>query len=208
MISKPNTAQLFDKVLVLYEGRQIYFGPTTEALTYFERLGFERPPSQTIPDFLTSMSSPSERRIKPGCESSTPRTSDDFARCWKESVERKRLLEEIERYNQEHPIGGVHRDEFALSRKLEKSAKQREASPYTLSYGRQIYLCMWRELQKLKGDPSLPIAMLVLNFTEAIIVASIFYNLPKTTKSFFSRGAIIFMMVSASEMLWVALLTK
>jgi ABC-type multidrug transport system ATPase subunit len=33
--------KLFDKVTVLYEGRQIFFGQTSEARTYFEELGFE-----------------------------------------------------------------------------------------------------------------------------------------------------------------------
>jgi ABC-type multidrug transport system ATPase subunit len=33
--------QLFDRVTVLYEGRQIYFGKATEAKTYFEEIGFE-----------------------------------------------------------------------------------------------------------------------------------------------------------------------
>lgn len=33
--------QLFDRVTVLYEGRQIFYGRATEAKKYFEDLGFE-----------------------------------------------------------------------------------------------------------------------------------------------------------------------
>lgn len=33
--------QLFDKVTVLYEGRQVFFGNTSEGRAYFEELGFE-----------------------------------------------------------------------------------------------------------------------------------------------------------------------
>ena len=33
--------QLFDKVTVLYEGRQVFFGKTSEGRAYFEELGFE-----------------------------------------------------------------------------------------------------------------------------------------------------------------------
>lgn len=95
-----------NKVTVLYEGRQIYFGPANEAQAYFERMGFECPASQTTPDFLTSMTSPSERRIRPGYENATPRTSDDFARYWKDSPERRRLLQEIDEYEHAHPLGG------------------------------------------------------------------------------------------------------
>jgi ATP-binding cassette subfamily G (WHITE) protein 2 (PDR) len=187
--------QVFDKVTVLYEGHQIYFGPSHEARDYFERLGFECPASQTTPDFLTSMTSASERRIRKGFENTTPRTSDDFARCWKESPERQQLLRTIEDYNQEYPLGGEYRERFALSRSLEKSSKQRQKSPYTLSYLGQMRLCMWRDCQRLKGDPSVPLTMLTINFLEALIVASIFYNLPQTTASFFHRGAVLFMVV-------------
>ncbi|KAF2032545.1 hypothetical protein EK21DRAFT_98928 [Setomelanomma holmii] len=187
--------EVFDKVTVLYKGRQIYFGPAKDAREYFESLGFECPPSQTTPDFLTSMTSPTERRVKAGYEGNTPRTSNDFARCWKESPDRQRLVQDIELYSQEHPLSGEDHHQFALARKLEKSSKQRQRSPYTLSYWRQIKLCMWREVQRLKNDPSVPLVMLSVNFIEALIIASIFYNLPATTASFFQRGGILFMMV-------------
>jgi ATP-binding cassette, subfamily G (WHITE), member 2, PDR len=138
---------------VLYEGRQIYFGKASEAKAYFERLGFECPRSQTTPDFLTSMTSPVERVIRPGFENTVPRTSGDFARCWQDSPERQRLLQEIEEYDRTHPIEGEDHQRFALSRKKEKSKNQRENSPFNLSYLGQVRLCMWRELQRLKHDP-------------------------------------------------------
>ncbi|KAH7080571.1 ABC-2 type transporter-domain-containing protein [Paraphoma chrysanthemicola] len=187
--------EVFDKVTVLYEGRQIFFGPAENARDYFERLGFECPASQTTPGFLTSMTSPSERRIKAGYEGKTPRNSDDFARCWKDSPERQQLLVDIERYSQDHPLKGQDHQNFALARKQEKSTKQRQRSPYTLSYWRQIRLCMWREVQRLKNDPSVTVVMLTVNFFEALIIASIFYNLPAATSSFFKRGGLLFMMV-------------
>lgn len=34
----------FDKAVVLYEGREIYFGPTAEAKSYFEEMGWHCPP--------------------------------------------------------------------------------------------------------------------------------------------------------------------
>ncbi|KAE8154043.1 ABC-2 type transporter-domain-containing protein [Aspergillus avenaceus] len=186
---------LFDKVVVLYEGRQIYFGPAYEAKGYFERLGFRCPDSQTTADFLTSMSSPTERIVKPGFENLSPRTSEEFAKRWMESPERQTLLCQIDQYTSEHPFHAEGLGRFAASRQSEKSKKQRQKSPYTLSYWSQIRLCMWRELQCLKNDPSVTLAMLIGNFFEALIIASVFYNLPSNTTSFFARGALIFMMV-------------
>lgn len=181
---------------MLYEGRQIYFGPATQAQSYFEQLGFLCPAAQTVPDFLTSMTSPSERIVAPGFENRVPKTSDDFARCWKQSEQRKSLLADIEVYSHDHTLGGIGQSKFALARKLEKSKAQRERSPYTLSYWGQIKLCMWRDVQRLKADPSVPISMLTVNIVEALIIASIFFNLASDSSSFFSRGVALFMMVS------------
>ncbi|KAK6527856.1 hypothetical protein TWF281_009128 [Arthrobotrys megalospora] len=187
--------ELFDKVTVLYEGKQIFFGKAREARAYFINLGFDCPDSQTTPDFLTSMTSPAERLVRPGFERTTPRTSDDFVRCWRKSSECEQLLREIDEYHDEHPFNGEHLQQFSGSRKAEKSSNQRENSPYTLSYLSQVKLCNWRELQKLKNDPSIPIAMLVTNIFEALIIASIFVNLPQTTASLYPRGVVLFMMI-------------
>lgn len=54
---------------------------------------------------------------------------------------------------------------------------------------------MWREILKLRNDPSVIIAMFMNNFFEALILASVFYNLDSTTSSFYYRGAVIFMTV-------------
>lgn len=44
---------LCDKAIVLYEGKQIYFGPADGARAYFENMGWYCPPRQTTGDFLT-----------------------------------------------------------------------------------------------------------------------------------------------------------
>ncbi|KAF2450443.1 ABC multidrug transporter [Karstenula rhodostoma CBS 690.94] len=186
---------LFDKVTVLYEGRQIYFGPAQSAKSYFEQLGFLYPDAQTVPDFLTSLTSPSERVVRPGFENRVPRTSVDFASCWQQSEGRKLLLAQIDEYTRDHPLSGVGHSKFAEARKLEKSKAQRERSTYTLSYWGQVKLCMWRDVQRLKADPSVPISMLFINLVEGLVIASIFFNLADDTSAFFSRGAVLFMMV-------------
>lgn len=141
------------------------------------------------------MTNPVERVIRPDFENLVPRTSDEFAARWKKSQEYDELLREIEVYDDEHRPGGSNYEKFETSRNLEKSTRQRKKSPYTLSYLRQIKLCMWRELQKIKNDPGVMLFMLIGNFFEALIISSIFYNLPQTTSSFFSRTTLMFMLV-------------
>jgi ATP-binding cassette, subfamily G (WHITE), member 2, PDR len=73
---------LFDKAIVLYEGRQIYFDPTNAAKPYFENLGFLCPQRQTTGDFLTSVRNLQDRKPRNGYENRIPRTPDEFERCW------------------------------------------------------------------------------------------------------------------------------
>ncbi|KAK1701651.1 ABC-2 type transporter [Colletotrichum lupini] len=186
---------VFDKVVVLFEGRQIYFGKTTEARAYFEGLGFICPEQQTTADFLTSMTSHQERVIRPGWESKTPRSPDEFACAWKASQQRARLLEDVEDYLQRHPFGGEHYQKFLESRRIDQSKSQRQNSPFTLSYMEQMRLTLWRSWVMLKGDPSITLTMLITNIFEALIISSLFYNLPTNTSSFFRRGILLFFTV-------------
>lgn len=52
-----NIYSQFDKVMVLDEGRQVFFGPAKAARAYFEGLGFKEKPRQTTPDYLTGCKS-------------------------------------------------------------------------------------------------------------------------------------------------------
>ena len=182
----------FDKALVIYEGRQIFFGRCDEARDYFISIGFKCPDRQTVPDFLTSMTSPQERVIQEGWENRVPRTPDEFAEVWRQSSERAALMQEIEQFNKDYPIGGESLEKFKDSRRAQQAKGQRVDSPYTLSYYGQTMLCLERGFQRLKGDPSLTFTQLFGNFIMALIIGSVFYNLQETTASFFQRGALLF----------------
>ena len=94
---------VFDKVMLLYDGRQIFFGLTSTAQAYFVNLGFVRSPRSSMADFLCSITNPAERIVKLGWESRVPRIPDDFARVWRASPERQQLAVEFDLYQQEYP---------------------------------------------------------------------------------------------------------
>ncbi|KAK4951129.1 Multidrug resistance protein, partial [Elasticomyces elasticus] len=184
--------ELFDKVIVLYEGHQIFFGRIHDAEPYFIGLGFEKPERITSADFCTSMTSPAERLIKPGYEGKAPRTPVEFATAWKNSPQRAQLLREIEDYDTKHPPGGEQYQRFVASRKAQQGKHTRVKSPYTLSYGQQVRLCLWRGFLRLRGDPSLTFTQLFGNFVMALVIGSVFFNLGNDTNSFYQRGALLF----------------
>jgi ATP-binding cassette subfamily G (WHITE) protein 2 (PDR) len=85
---------------VLYEGRQIYFGRTTEAKergTMFSKPG------------LTIRSAGLVREVKKSAvvwRSGQSKPPDEFATAWKNSAAYKELQKEIADYDQQYPIGG------------------------------------------------------------------------------------------------------
>ena len=186
---------VFDKAIVLYEGRQIYYGKTTEAAAYFQRLGFHRRARATDADFLTSMTSPQERIVKEGYENRVPRTPDDFAAAWKASPDRAALMKELDAYEKEFPYEGEQYQKFVDSRKEQQAKHQRLKSPFTLSYNQQIRLCLWRGFQRLKGDPSLMFTQLFGNAALALVLGSVFFNMSDGSDTFFTRGAVLFFAV-------------
>ncbi|KAK7421617.1 hypothetical protein QQX98_002084 [Neonectria punicea] len=180
---------VFDRVTVLYEGRQIFFGKTPEAKRYFEDLGFEC--KQTTPDFLTSMTSPQERRVRAGFEATAPRTPDEFAERWQASEHRERLQRELDDYEKNHPEE-ERLAEYQQSRRAEQFKRQRKRSPYTISYSRQVSLTMWRGWRRLLADPGFTIASLLFNVIMAVVLGSMFINLAPDSSSFYYRGGLIF----------------
>lgn len=165
------------------------------AKTYFINLGFYCEERQTTADFLTSMTSPTERIIRKDFQGQTPRSSQEFADAWTDSLQRKHLLADITRFNAKYPINGATRANFEKSRAAQKARLQLASSPFTLSYLQQIHLCLWRGFRRLMGDPSLTVAELVGNFILALVVASVYYNLQPTTEHFFAKGALLFFTV-------------
>lgn len=68
---------LFDKVLVLDEGKEVYYGPKDNAKPFMESLGFHCEDGANIADFLTGVTVPTGLRMRPGCEI-FPRDADSI----------------------------------------------------------------------------------------------------------------------------------
>ena len=56
----------------------------------------------------------------------------------------------------------------------------------------QIKLCVHRGYRRLRGDMAILISGIVFNSIMALVVGSVFYDLPNDTSSLYSRGALIF----------------
>ncbi|KAK6527806.1 GTPase-activating protein [Orbilia ellipsospora] len=182
---------LFDKVIVLYSGRQIFFGPVGRAKAYFEDMGYICPPRQTTGDFLTSVTNPSERRTREGYESRVPRTPEEFEKYWMDSVDRRAMITEMDEWEQTH--SGEETYGALQEARAQRQAKHvRPESPYTLSIVMQIALCTKRAYQRMWMDLPSTVTAVMGNMVMALIIGSIFYGTPQSTASFFSKTGLLF----------------
>lgn len=181
---------LFDKVILLYEGYQIYFGSSKKAKNYFIEMGYECPPRQATADFLTSLTSPKERKPRKGFETKVPRTPEEFYKYWLNSSERQELAAEVDDSISNDFKEMQHQfHEYHIAR---QATGMRKKSPYTVSYPMQVKYVALRNMWRLKGDPSNAVLQVAGNVIIAIILASIFFNLKKNTGSFYARTSAIF----------------
>ncbi|PYD08453.1 hypothetical protein DND47_29975, partial [Pseudomonas syringae pv. syringae] len=146
-----NIYTTFDKVLVLYKGRQVYFGPVDEAKAYFEEMGYECPARQTTAEFLTAVTDPIGRFPKPGFENKVPRTPDEFVTYWKKSPNYKKVLQEIASYKASVSADET-RQQMKISVKQEKQKFQRAGSVFTVNFYEQFRLNLKRAFQNTWGD--------------------------------------------------------
>ena len=184
----------FDSVMVLYSGRQIYYGPRERAKSFFVEMGYHCPERMTTGDFLTSVTNPKERRVRTGFENRVPKTPDDFLDYWKKSTDCKTLLEQI-RQVRGASNGSTQENtasEFLRSREAEKARGLRQKSPYTINFTQQVLLCTRRAFQRIWNDVSSTATTVFGTIIMALIIGSIFYGTPQSTDSLFQKGGILF----------------
>ncbi|KAE8351305.1 ABC-2 type transporter-domain-containing protein [Aspergillus coremiiformis] len=186
---------LFDKVVVLYEGHEIYFGPSDRAVEYFQQMGWELPEKQVSPDFLTAITNPTERKPRPGMEDKVPRTPKEFSDYWRRSPEYQTLRNKIGKWVQEHPLDGEAAQTLRHAHEEKQARHTRTNSPYLLSIPMQIRLCVRRAYQRLRNDVPTAMSTVIVQTIMSLIIGSVFYNSPNTSSAFFQKGAVMYFAV-------------
>ncbi|KKK17140.1 ATP-binding cassette transporter [Aspergillus rambellii] len=186
---------IFDKVIVLYEGREIYFGPCSKAKEYFTNMGWYCPPRQTTGDFLTSVTNPQERQVREGMENQVPRTPDEFEIYWKKSPELAQLEREIAHHVEEFPPGGESEQVFNQVKRHRQAKHVRPKSPYVISISMQVKLCTIRAYQRIWNDKPSTLTTVIGRIAMSLIIGSIYYGTPNASAGFQSKGAALFFAV-------------
>lgn len=188
----------FDKIILLYEGHEIFFGATNAAKLYFTDLGFDCPDRSTTADFLCSITNPLERIVRKGCEDNVPRSASEFEKIWERSRERDQLVADIQIHQQKDADDRI---DPQLQQQQVDSNSQRSSTPYRLTFPAEIGLCLHRSFQRLFQDLTPPVSGIVGNAIISIILGSMFYNMPDDTSSFFGRGVLLFFTILTNTLL-------
>jgi ATP-binding cassette subfamily G (WHITE) protein 2 (PDR) len=162
-------------------------------------MGFVCPERLTTADFLTSLTSASERTPRNGWEAPVPHAPEQFERRWLESDDHSRLVQEIDACNREfHIADGHHLQKFQQARKAQQAKNQRIKSPYTISLAMQIKLCIKRSFWRIRDDVTLLLMGTVGNTVWGLIVASVLYNLKDDISALYGRAALLFFAILLS----------
>lgn len=138
--------------------------------------------------------------MKDGFENRIPRSPEQFEEAYRQSNIYRNNLKDIEELKQELE---VQRQEHLTEKS--KAVKQKN---YTLPFHKQVWTCTHRQFLIMYGDPlSLGGKWGGIVF-QAVIVGSLFFDMPKTSSGVFPRGGVLFFALLFNALLALAELTS
>lgn len=140
----------FDKILVLDEGKQIFYGPREDAVPFMVELGFLCDPAANKADFLTGVTVPTERAIVPGYEDKFPRSATEIRDVYERSAVKKKMITELD-YPQSDEATQNTAD-FKQMVKAEKNPRLPKSSVASAGFPNQVKIVVIRQFQILWGD--------------------------------------------------------
>lgn len=197
---------LFDKVLVLDGGKQVYYGPMKEAKPFMDNLGFVCPDGANVADFLTGVTVPTERQIRPGYEDRFPRNADELLKHYESS----RLCEQMSA-EYEYPSSASAEENtkaFQESVAHEKDKQLPHTSPLTTGFVTQVKACIIRQYQILWGDKATFMIKQISTIVQALIASSLFYNAPGNSGGLFIKGGALFFSLLYNSLLAMSEVTE
>lgn len=182
----------FDTVMVIDAGRQVFYGPAKEAREYFEGLGFKEKPRQTTPDYLTGCTDPFEREYKVGLEVAAPHDSESLAKAFTDSSFNKQLTEEMVAYRENLETEKETYRDFEIANYEAKRKHTPKSSVYSAPFHLQIWALMQRQFLKKWQDKFSLVVSWITSMTIAILLATVWLDLPLTSAGAFTRGGLLF----------------
>ncbi|ENH73484.1 ABC transporter ATP-binding protein/permease PDR18 [Fusarium oxysporum f. sp. cubense race 1] len=181
---------LFDKVLVLDGGKEIYYGPREEAQPYMESLGFVCDDGANVGDFLTGVTVPTERQVRPENFASFPRNAEEIEAIYNKSEIKMRMDKESDYSTRQSTLFDTQQFQEAMAERKSKGLSQ--GSPFTVSFGQQVMTLTIRQYQLLWGDKPSLLMRHASTLIQALLAGSLFYGAPANSNGLFIKGGVLF----------------
>lgn len=190
---------LFDKVMVIDKGRQVYFGPASDARAYFEALGYKSLPRQSTADYLTGCTDPNERQFAPGRSPvDVPSTPESLEHAFRASPYYGNMVDVLKEYKEYQAEEKRDQEAFRAAVLDDKKKGVSKKSPYTLSFYGQVKALTIRQFQTRVQDRFQLFTSFALAITLSLVIGGAYFNLPLTASGGFTRGGVIFMALIVS----------
>lgn len=197
---------LFDKVLVLDEGKQIYYGPLKEAKPFMESLGFICQHGANVADYLTGVTVPTERQIRPDYQNRFPRTAEALRVEYEKSPIHERMRSEYD-----YPTSDVAKERTKLFQegvRQFKNKKLSDDSPMTVGFFEQAKACVIRQYQIVLGDKPTFFIKQISMIIQALIAGSLFYNASNDSSGLFIKSGAVFVALLSNSLVSMSEVTE
>ncbi|TFK26774.1 ABC-transporter [Coprinopsis marcescibilis] len=186
--------QLFDKVLLIDGGRQVFYGPPAEARAYFENLGYKSLPRQTTADYLTGCTDVNERQYAPGrSTNNTPSTPEALEQAFRQSRFGKENNDAVGKYKLYMETEKADQEAFRAAVAADKKRGVSASSPYTLGFSGQVWALTKRQFQMRLQNSFQLRSSFFFAIVLSLITGAAFYDQPLSSSGAFTRGSVIFM---------------
>ncbi|KOG98875.1 ATP-binding cassette multidrug transporter PDR11 DI49_2765 [Saccharomyces eubayanus] len=182
----------FDKILMLSDSYQVFYGTMDECLSYFhDTLQIKKNPNDCIIEYLTSILNFKFKEISNSIvgldapfpvsepkQASNINNEADLHTLWVQSPYYKHWKAITSKTIQECAGPDINPD---------------DVSPvFSIPLKLQLKTCTIRAFQRIIGDRNYLISQFVSVVVQSLVIGSLFYNIPLTTIGSFSRGSLTF----------------
>lgn len=137
----------FDKILILDNGKQIFYRPRDKAMPYIEDLSFLYDPTANKSDFLTSISIPTIHTIAPDFKDRFPRSTKLLLATYNNSPIKPRMIAELDYPNS--PEAQQNTADFKEQEAQDKHKNLPKKAAESAGYFHQIQTATTRQFQIL-----------------------------------------------------------
>ncbi|EEY67203.1 ATP-binding Cassette (ABC) Superfamily [Phytophthora infestans T30-4] len=164
----PEVFALFDDVMILNAGHLMYHGPCTEALRYFENLGFKCPPSRDVADFLLDLGTNKQNQYEVKLDNGViPRSPKEFSNAFKHSAIYSQTLNALQA-----PVAPSLVEDMKTHMDVQPEFSQ--------SFWASTMLLMKREITITRREMSAMVGRLIMSTVIALLCSSVYYQFDTT----------------------------